>query len=200
MSPHPLPRRRRALARGVSLVEVVIAMGVLAVAGLGAVGGMVTASRQVHDGQLFQVKRLLVEARAQRLWLANKNTLVAQAVDRPALFPPDLPPGTAPWRVDSSAAVANDPGSGAYFELSATGEVKPPATVIAPGTACNAAAVPVGTYCREVLVTRGMPRVVAVNTAALLPAGAQPITVWTRVWRKGEDPALATVHSEVFVQ
>jgi hypothetical protein len=141
-----------------------------------------------------------VEARAQRLWLANKNTLVAQAVAPPSTFPPDIPPGTEPWQVDTSVAVPNDPGSGAYFELSATGEVKAPVPAIAAGTACNATEVPTGTYCREVLVTRGMPRTVAVNSAALLPPGSQPVTVWTRVWRKGEPPENATVHSEVFVQ
>ncbi|MFP2904877.1 type II secretion system protein [Pyxidicoccus sp. 3LFB2] len=161
---------------------------------------MVTASRHVHDGQLYQVRRLMVEARAQRLWLANKNTLLTQAVAAPTQFPPDLPPGTAPWQVDSSAVVPNDPSSGAYFELSATGEVKAPATAITAGTACNSTAIPTGTYCREVAITKGMPRTVSVNTAALLPAGSQPITVWTRVWRKGEPLENATVHSEVFVQ
>ncbi len=199
MSPHPLPPRRRARARGASIIEVVIAMAVLALAGAGAVGGMVTASRHVHDGQLYQVKRLLVEARAQRLWLASKSTLLSQAVDRPATPPPDIAPGTAPWRVDATPAVANDPSSGAYFELSATGEVKP-VTGIAAGTACTAAAVPAGTYCREVLVTRGLPRDVPAGASALLPPGSQPMTVWTRVWRKGEDPANAVVHNEVFVQ
>jgi type II secretory pathway pseudopilin PulG len=200
MSASPLPRRRRALARGSTILEVVIAMAVMALAGAGAVMGMLTASRHVHDGQLYQVKRLMVEASTQRLWLSNKSALLARAVDRPATFPPDILPGTLPWKVDDSPVVANDPGSGAYFELSASGEVTRPTTPIPAGTACTSDQVPVGMYCREVLVTKGLPRAVPTAASALLPAGAQPITVWTRVWRKGDEPSTAIVHSEVFVQ
>ncbi len=200
MSTSPPSRRRRALARGSSIIEVIIAMAVMALAGAGAMVGMLTASRHVHDGQLFQAKRLLVEARAQRVWLSNKSTLLTEAVDRPATFPPDIPPGTGPWRVDPSTAVANDPGSGAYFELSATGEVTAPTYTIPAGSACNTDAVQPGTYCREVLVTRGLPLEVPAGASALLPAGSQPFTVWTRVWRKGDEPSTAIVHNEVFVQ
>ncbi|MCP3102024.1 prepilin-type N-terminal cleavage/methylation domain-containing protein [Myxococcus sp. K15C18031901] len=191
------PRSR--LPRGATLVEVLVSMVILALAAAGAVAGMVFASRDVHDGQLLQVKRLLLEASTQRLWLAGKAPLLAEAVVRPNTFPTDLAPGTAPWRVDPSPAVGGDIGSGAYFKLSASGQVEP-LTGISAGTACNAPTLPEGTYCREVLVTVGLPRDVPTAASALLPAGARPMTVWMRVVRKGDNAARAQSHSEVFVQ
>lgn len=197
MSTHPSLSRRS--ARGAGILEVVIAMAVLAVAAAGAVGGMVSASRHVRDGQFFQAKRMLAEARTQQLRLANKVELVQKAVPYPAIAPPDIPVGSAPWQVDATVAVANDPGSGSYFKATATGELEP-ATGIVPGTACNATAVPKGTFCREVLVTQGMRSGVQPGPNSVLPPGAKAVTVWTRVWRKGEDASSAVVHSEVFVQ
>ncbi|MCY1016456.1 PulJ/GspJ family protein [Pyxidicoccus sp. MSG2] len=192
-------RTRRAPARGSSILEVLISMAVLAMVAAGAVGGMLSASRHVRDGQLFQGKRLLAEARTQRLWLVNKTELVRQAVPYPGQDPHTIPLGTAPWQVDVTAAVANDPGSGAYFEVTATGEVKP-ATGIPFGTACTDTAVPAGTFCREVLITRGLRSGATPGPNSVLPTGATAVTVWTRVWRKGEDASGAVVHSEVFVQ
>ncbi|MCP3163006.1 type IV pilus modification PilV family protein [Myxococcus qinghaiensis] len=189
----------RALRRGSSLIEVLIAMVVLALAATGAVGGMVFASRDVHDGQLLQVKRLLLEASTQRLWLAAKGPLLAQAVPRPTQPPTTLAPGAAPWRSDPTVPVPGDPSSGAYFKLSATGQVEPLAG-IPTGTACNDAALPEGTYCREVLVTTGLPLEVPASATALLPAGSRPVTVWTRVVRKGDTADRAQFHNEVFVQ
>lgn len=195
-TPPSLPRRR---ARGAGILEVLIAMAVLAVAAAGAVGGLLSASRHVREGQFFQEKRMLAEARTQRLRLMNKTDLVLKAEPYPAVPPPEIPVGTAPWQVDATVAVANDPGSGAYFETTATGEVKA-ATGIAPGTACNADPIPKGTFCREVLVTRGMRSGVQPGTNSVLPPGSSAVTVWTRVWRKGDDASSAVVHSEVFVQ
>ncbi|WP_342379171.1 type II secretion system GspH family protein [Myxococcus stipitatus] len=189
----------RALRRGATLIEVLIAMAVLALAATGAVGGMVFASRDVHDGQLLQVKRLLLEASTQRLWLASKAPLLSEAVVRPATFPTDLAPGTAPWKVDTSVAVAGDPSTGAYFKLSASGLVEP-LTGIPAGTACNDTALPEGTYCRERLVTKGLPTDPPAAAAALLPPGSRPVTVWTRVVRKGDTAERAQSHNEVFVQ
>ncbi|QSQ19857.1 prepilin-type N-terminal cleavage/methylation domain-containing protein [Pyxidicoccus parkwayensis] len=195
----PASHASRRGARGSSILEVLIAMAVLAMAATGAVAGMLSASRNVRDGQLYQGKRLLAEARTQRLWLADKAALVRNAVAYPAMKPEKIPVGTAPWTVDNTPAVVGDPGSGAYFELDATGTLKP-ATGIAPGTACNDTAVPNGTYCREVLVTQGLKGGVLPAPGSVLPPGASAVTVWTRVWRKGEDASSAVVHSEVFVQ
>ncbi len=197
MSPHV--RVRPAPARGSSLLEVLIAMVVLALAATGAVVGLLAASQDVRDGQLFQVKRLLVEARTQRLWLASKAPLLVQAVERPATPPTELEPGTEPWAADPTPAVPGDPGSGAYFRLSPTGEVES-LTGITTGTACNAPELPEGSYCREVLVMRGLPREATGGAANVLPAGSQPVTVWTRVVRKGDSAERAVVHNEVFVQ
>jgi hypothetical protein len=124
---------------------------------------------------------------------------VQQAVDLQGANPQNVPVGTAPWQVDATPAVPNDPASGAYFVTNSTGELKA-ATGIAPGTACNATAVPRGTLCREVLVAKGMRSGTLPGPNSVLPGGAQAITVWTRVWRKGDDPSSAELHSEVFVQ
>ncbi|AKF84979.1 hypothetical protein MFUL124B02_07695 [Myxococcus fulvus 124B02] len=186
-----------AARRGASLIEVLVSMGVLALAAAGAVGGMVFASRDVHDGQLLQAKRMLLDASMQRLRLASKARLVMDAVPRPTTFPTDLAPGTAPWKVDASKPAEGDPASGAYFRLSATGVVEP-LLDIPEGTPCNGDALPEGTYCREMLVTKGLPKDPAPNT--VLPPGAQPVTVWTRLVRKGDTAARAQAHSEVFVQ
>ncbi|NVJ25725.1 MULTISPECIES: type IV pilus modification PilV family protein [Myxococcus] len=194
-----LRRGSRLTRRGSSLIEVLIAMVVLALAATGAVGGIVFASRDVHDGQLLQVKRLLLEASTQRLWLAAKGPLLARAVPRPTQPPTTLAPGAAPWRADPTVPVTGDPSSGAYFMLSATGHVEPLAGIPA-GTACNDAALPEGTYCREVLVTTGLPLEVPPSATALLPAGSRPVTVWTRVVRKGDTADRAQFHNEVFVQ
>jgi type II secretory pathway component PulJ len=53
MSMHLSRPARRAPARGAGILEVIIAMAVLAVAAAGAVMGLLNASRQVRDGQLF---------------------------------------------------------------------------------------------------------------------------------------------------
>ncbi|MCY0998074.1 type II secretion system protein [Myxococcus sp. MISCRS1] len=189
--------QRLAARRGASLVEVLVSMGVLALAAAGAVGGMVFASRDVHDGQLLQAKRMMLDASMQRLRLASKSKLIVDAVERPATFPTELAPGAAPWKADVSTHVPGDPSSGAYFKLSADGTVEPLAGIPA-GTPCNAPALPDGTYCREMLVTKGLPREPAVP--GVLPPGAQPVTVWARIVRKGDTAARAQAHSEVFVQ
>ncbi|NPC76022.1 type II secretion system protein, partial [Corallococcus exiguus] len=75
-----------AARRGSSLLEVLIATCVLALAAVGAVMGMVAATRDVKDGQVLQGRRMLLEARVQRLWLASKMELANQAIPRPTLF------------------------------------------------------------------------------------------------------------------
>ncbi|WP_223642697.1 type II secretion system protein J [Corallococcus sp. EGB] len=193
---------RSASRRGSGILEVLISMSILALAAVGAVMGMVAATRDVKDGQVLQGRRMLLEARVQRLWLASKADLAAQAVTRPALFPPDLALGTAPWTLDPSAPVAGDVGTGAYFRVRPTGQVEPALDVPA-GTPCTAATpdsvLPRDVYCREILVTQGLPKDLSPAAQALVPAGALPFTFWTRAYRKNDSPERAIVHSEVFV-
>lgn len=199
MSPPPSPASRR----GSGILEVLISMSVLALAAVGAVMGMVAATRDVKDGQVLQGRRMLLEARVQRLWLASKAELANQAVTAPVLFPPQLALGTAPWQLDPSLPQAGDVGTGAYFRVRPTGQVEP-ALDVAAGTPCIAttpdAVLPRDVYCREVLVTKGLPRDLPLAAQAMVPAGALPFTFWTRAYRKGDSVERAIVHSEVFVQ
>ncbi|RYZ37237.1 MAG: type II secretion system protein [Myxococcaceae bacterium] len=153
----PVRLNPRGRAHGSGLLEVLISMGILALAAVGAVMGMVAATRDVKDGQVLQGRRMLLEARVQRLWLAVKPT----------------------------------------------GEVEP-MTGVPANTPCldsiPDAVLPKDVYCREILVTKGLPRDLPLASQALVPAGALPFTVWTRVFRKGDSLERAIVHSEVFVQ
>ncbi|NOK21966.1 PulJ/GspJ family protein [Corallococcus carmarthensis] len=189
--------------RGSGILEVLISMSILALAAVGAVLGMVAATRDVKDGQVLQGRRMLLEARVQRLWLASKVELANQAVPRPALFPPDVALGTTPWQLDPSAPQAGDVGTGAYFRVRPTGQVEPALDVPA-GTACNASTpdtvLPRDVYCREILVTKGLPKDLPPAAQAMVPAGSLPFTFWTRAYRKNDNRERATVHHEVFVQ
>ncbi|CAM4093412.1 type IV pilus modification PilV family protein [Corallococcus exiguus] len=192
-----------AARRGSSLLEVLIATCVLALAAVGAVMGMVAATRDVKDGQVLQGRRMLLEARVQRLWLASKMELANQAIPRPALFPADVALATAPWVLDPSTPQTGDIGTGAYFRVRPTGQVEPALDVPA-GTPCTTVTpdtvLPRDVYCREVLVTQGLPRDLPPAAQAMVPAGALPFTFWTRAYRKGDSLDRAIVHSEVFVQ
>ncbi|MCY1031196.1 type II secretion system protein, partial [Corallococcus sp. BB11-1] len=138
-----------------------------------------------------------------RLWLASKSELLLQAVDRPGTFPTEIPFGAAPWKLDPSPASATDTGTGAYFRVKPTGEVEP-MTGVPANTPCLDSTpdtvLPKDVYCREVLVTKGLPQDLPPESQALVPPGAMPFTVWTRVYRKGDSLERAAVHSEVFVQ
>ncbi|MGE6760892.1 type IV pilus modification PilV family protein [Corallococcus interemptor] len=193
---------RSASRRGSGILEVLISMALLSLAAVGAVMGMVAATRDVKDGQVLQGRRMLLEARVQRLWLASKADLAAQAITRPALFPPELGLGTAPWQLDPSAPQAGDVGTGAYFRVRPTGQVEPALDVPA-GTPCLASTpdslLPKDVYCREILVTKGLPKDLPPAAQAMVPAGALPFTFWTRAYRKNDRVERAIVHSEVFV-
>lgn len=188
----------RRTPRGFTILESMVAIGILAVGVLGALNGLIFSSTLVRDGQLRQWKMVLLDAKTQRLWLANKASLFSSAVALPTTNPRSIAIGTPPWTVDSSASVASDLGTGAYFSVTATGQITPVTTVTA-GTPCGASSIPTGTYCREVLVTTGLPTALGPN-AAILPSEAQAVTVWTRLSRKGEPASLAVVHQEVLVQ
>jgi hypothetical protein len=192
-----------AARRGSGILEVLVSMGILALAAVGAVLGMVAATRDVKDGQVLQGRRMLLEARVQRLWLASKMDLASQAVTAPALYPAQLALGAAPWQLDPSAPVTGDLGTGAYFRVRPTGQVEPALDVPA-GTPCDPgisdSVLPRDVYCREVLVTKGLPRDLPPASQAMVPAGALPFTFWTRAYRKGDSLERAVVHSEVFVQ
>lgn len=184
--------------RGSSLLEVIVALAILALAASGALSGLLTANKDLRQGQLRQYKMALVDATMQRMLLADKTQLQARAVALPATPPAQLAIGAAPWGPDTTSVVPGDLSTGAYFWVRPDGEITQ-ITGIPAGTKCNAAALPEGSYCREVLLTTGMP--VALGThSAVLPTTALPLTYWVRVARKGEVPITAVVHRKVIVQ
>lgn len=191
------PRSRR--AAGFTLLETTMAMSVMAVAGLGALAAMGHSGNELLRGQLYQSKTALLRESSQRMMLAakahpslttpGKTLLAARAKALPSTPPEKLAIGAAPWAPDSD---------GAYFMLSSGGEITP-LTGIAAGTACGDSSLPAGSYCRETLVTVGMPVALGSN-AALVPAGMSPFTFWARISRQGEPAERAVTHREVFVQ
>lgn len=184
--------------RGFSLLEVLVALAVLAVAITGALTGLLAASKELRQGQLRQHEMALVDAKLQRLRLSDKKRLLALALPSPATPPDRLAIGTPPWAPDPTPAGADgDLSTGAYFRIRPDGELTL-LTGLPPGTPCNAASLPEGSYCREVALTAGMPADLGAH-AGILPAGSSAVTYWVRVARKGEGRAQAVVHHEVIV-
>ena len=189
-----VPTSRR---RGFSLIEVMVALAVLLVAGAGAMMALVAANQQMRDGQLRQLKMVLVEAKAQRMVLASKTSLTSAALAVQTVDPASVGVGTAPWSPDGTAMVAGDLGTGTVFEMRADGTIIPWAT--APTNCATDAAVKTGQYCREVLVAKGLPPSAANTSITTAIATTQPYTRWIRVSRKGEPDYLAVIYREVFV-
>src|SRR5260370_7098849 len=93
--------------RGFTLIEAMIAMSILAIALLGTFSGLVEAARVASEGQLRQYKTELIDAKIQRLLLADKTLLPAmvgglQTVSN-TLVPPTVAVGGAPSIIDPSA-------------------------------------------------------------------------------------------------
>lgn len=177
-------------ARGFSLIEVMVAMVIVAFAAVGALGGMIAAQKTLALGAIRQVKMSLLEARSQKVLLANKTTLAGTAVAY-TTAPAALAIGAAPWVVDNSTGTG-DPGSGAYFKLLPDGSITP-ATGILAGTACSSTSIPTGTYCREMMTTIGTP------TGAALGTGSTTVyTQWYRLSRVGEPLSQALILTEMF--
>lgn len=184
--------------RGSSLIEVFVALAILALAASGALSGLVAANNDLRQGQLRQYKMALVDATMQRMLLSDKTQLRASAVPLPATPPIQLGIGANPWAPDATPAIAGDLSTGAYFRVLPNGTISH-ITSVPPGTPCNSATLPEGSYCREVLRTIGMPVALGAH-AGIMPAAALPVTYWVRIARRGEGPLLAVVHRKVIVQ
>jgi len=186
------PHRREV---GLSLIEVLISMALLAVAISGALAGLVAAGHELADAHLRQNKTMLLDVKLHRMRLWDKSLLAAQALPRPTTRPDQLPLGSPPWSVDTSQALGNDWSTGAYFKLSGAGQIER-ATSVPAGTPCNL--VPRGIYCREVTILRGLPVDPAVP--GLIPQNAQAYTYWVRLSRGGDPLEIALVQREVILQ
>ena len=200
--------------RGFTLIEAMIAMSILAIALLGTFIGLVEAARVAREGQLRQYKTELIDAKIQRLLLADKtllpamvgglqtvpNTLVATTVavgGAPWVIDPSAPDSTA---IPSTGPMPGDLGVGAVFRVLPDGEIRPIAGTF---TSCADATIPAGAYCRELLLQNKLVLPAsAPNTQlqALVDAvNARTTTLWIRISRKGEPGNFAVVERKVLV-
>ena len=180
--------------QGFTLIEVILAMGILAVAALGTLAALMSASHDIHAGQLKQYKAALAEQRTQLLSMTDKtqiltsNTLYGTVGSYPAGGPPTVAPGATPWQLDPQ---------GAFFAVNEAGVITP--TAVAGATNCASTSIPVGVFCREVALTTTLPD-------GTQPGVGTPYTIWTRVIRVGDatqaaNPSLyAVVERMVVVQ
>src|SRR5262249_4633930 len=118
-----------------TLLEVMIALAILATAGLGTLAGLTAAGRDLREGELNQGKMLLLDAKMERLLLQSKVTLAATpggTAGYPAptraspLYPPNKAFGAAPWQLDIPPTVPYQPddlSNGAYFTVSPNGQI-----------------------------------------------------------------------------
>ncbi len=208
-------RRLRRARSGFSLLEVMFAMAVLMVSLVGALAGLIASAQQFHDGQIRQSKMVLLEAKSQRLILADHSTSSIPfaggtstasgtwpvPISSPSTVPESQPIGAAPWFLDPTPAVCptctldggTDLGTGAFFNVDPQGNITP---VTVTG-ASNCSQAPSGVFCREVLIATGLE---ASGTNSALPPSSVPYTVWIRVSKGGEPPNKAVVQRDVVVQ
>ncbi len=213
-------KSKRPRVTGFTLIEVMVALVILAVAVVGSMGALIAAGKELKDGQTRQVRGLLGDSSARRWMLASKlptsPLAVAAALAPLATACPTpcsgLPIGAAPWAVDATPVVAGDLSTGAYFQIFRNGEIQQITASTTPisvanGTACSA--VPTSVYCRETLITRSpAPIVTASSTwnlawppaATNLPAGTSIYTIWIRVMKGGDTAANAIYFTDSFVQ
>jgi prepilin-type N-terminal cleavage/methylation domain-containing protein len=194
--------------RGFTLIEVTIALIVLAIASVGILQGMAAASQNIKEGQTRQYKAALAEARAQALELMDKSLIATTPQIFGTLtnpFPatrPDLMAIGDPacWQLDPTPPSASAPFStGAFFTQSENGVLTQIPQATYPAGACGDPAIRPGTLCREVCLTQGNPNTGAAWFPVTIPT-AYSYTAWTRVVRAGELPIFAVVNREVFVQ
>jgi len=210
-------RERR---RGFTMLEVMIALAILLVASVGALSGLMAASKDLKTGQLHLYQSILVEATVQRMRLADKKLLLDYAYGQAtypvstgttnptaavnwsmASDPEKQPVDAAPWGADPWTATTTDTldlSTGKFFFILPSGEITPVAASAIPvTTACSDGSVPNGMFCREVAIIPSAP---SVTPGPITAAGFRTATVWIRVSQKGTPLSRATVAQEVIAQ
>jgi len=175
---------------GFTLLETLISLAILLILIMGLLSAMGLALGNISAGQGQQYKAALSEATTQARMLSSRQPLV-NAQNYPGAALDTYPIDDDHWAVDPA---------GAFFTVTPNGEVKELDALNGAVKKCGDAEVPVGTYCREVGLVRGMPNGDVAPIAAFGGFAPQAYTLWTRVSRKGESPARAHVHREVIVQ
>ena len=196
-------------SRGFTLIEAMIAMTILAIGLLGTFMGLVHAATVAREGQLRQFKTALIDAKIQRLMLADKTQLPnmvggVQTVAAGVLPSEDIGVGVPPWVIDPSGGdfsvnLPGDLGVGAVFRVLPDGEIRPVAGAF---VSCGDSTIPDGAYCREVLLQGSLPLPTTVNAQvqnSINATGARSFTLWVRISRKGEGRRLAVVERKVII-
>jgi len=199
---------------GFTLIEAMMALAILAIALLGTLSGLIEATRIAREGQFRQFKTALIDAKVQRLLLADKSALPnmvggLQTV-APLFLAPSVAIGSAPWLIDPSppdpssipptGPIPGDLGTGAVFWVWADGEIRP---IAGSFLSCADPAIPAGAYCREVLLHNRLALPGSAQNSQvqgnLDAVNARSSTLWIRVSRKGESPSLAVVERKALV-
>jgi type II secretory pathway pseudopilin PulG len=215
-----MTRNSRA-SSGFTLVETMVAGAILGVALIGSLAALMAAGQQLKDGQVRQYRSELVDAALQRFEVANKYvgsngifsaaspfataTLLTAAC--PGATPCNqLPIGSLGVGYDPTQLLAPPPpplvdlSIGAYFIVREDGEMQQLTATTVPaivGTpTCGSVTIPVGVYCREVLVTSSTTAGAIVTSGAPWTAAWPPpqtiqsqsmYTVWVRVSKQGDN-------------
>lgn len=183
-----MKRARR--TSGFTLLEVMVALLVLAFASVGAIVSILAASKELREGQLKAHVAGLVDARIQRARLTDKLSLYSQAVTS-ATTPDTVAVGIAPWIVDAA--------EGALFRVLPDGTITS-AGISDGGTSpssCGDGAIGAGVFCREVAITQGAS---VADAGGIMMSGTLAATVWVRVSRKGEPLNKAILSRTVIAQ
>lgn len=194
---------------GFSLLEVMIAMAILAVGAVGALAGVLSANEGLREGQLRIYKQNLIEATLQRARLQNKERLYTNALSIAAApqMPTNQPLGTGNWVMDPTPPIAGDLSTGNLFILLPDGTLRhcdnttTPQCVTATITSCADTDIPLFVFCREVVTTKTGATFAPGN---IVPAGSFVTTRWARVVQRKRTPAETVAHEvlgqEVFAQ
>ncbi len=189
--------------RGATILEALIAALVIAFGMVAMMAALLAAAQESRQGQNRQSKSALAEASLQRLHLAEKGALYTAAGVMPGTSPAQFAVGAAPWAPDPTfSADALDFSTGAYFDVLPDGTITRINSAAdprfsTPTPTCDT--VPVGVFCREVLLARGVPP----GSGIALPAGSRPVTAWVRVSRRTSGnlpPEIEATLYEVLVQ
>lgn len=192
----PASARRGA---GFSLIEVMIALAILALGIVGALAGIIGASTALRDGQRRQHKMALLDARGQQFLLMDKTNIDQIAFTAPSSPANQLAVGASPWTLD--VINPGDLSTSPWFTIAGDGTITPVPVTGSP-TGCGTQ--PKGVFCRESFLMRGTP---APLNGATIPAGARPYTLWTRISQRGDSvddssgrTGTAVWHTEVFLR
>lgn len=185
---------------------------VLVIALVGSLAALQHGLTESRLGQNRQAKVMLAESALERERLIDKTAFFTDTTvtgsstrfsappvfnARPGADITLVAPGTAPWVPDpTTSADPNDLSVGAYFNILPDGTITRAA--VAGNPACNSAALPPGTICREMFTHQGLPFGATDLTAGThLGPTANVATTWVRIVRKPNNVGVTLLPPEI---